>query len=128
MRVIDIVTDDPLAASEELELRTRGRRTGRIHAVRVWFAHENGVLWLRTDERAPDWLRNLQADPRCVVKIGERELTARYEPVEDRESALRHLVMLWRAKYGPDWVQDWYVEKGREPVRLRIEGAGGGQR
>lgn len=111
---------DALRDAEELELRTRGRRTGRIHALRVWFAHEDDVLWLRTDVRAPDWLRNLRAHPECVVRVDGHELSARYEPVEDPDAALKHLVALWRAKYGPEWVQDWYVERGREPVRLRI--------
>jgi hypothetical protein len=108
--------------AEELELRTRGRLTGRIHSVRVWFAQEDDVLWLRTDEREPDWLLNLRADPDCAVRIGDHELAARYEPVDDRDAALRHLVELWRTKYGAEWVQDWYVEHGREPVRLRIVG------
>ena len=112
--------NDPWA-TEELELGTRGRRTGRPHSVKVWFAHEDGVLWLRADEREPDWLRNLRADPVCTVRIGDLELRARYEPVDDGDAALRHLVTLWRAKYGPEWVQDWYVEKGREPVSLRLE-------
>lgn len=111
---------DALRAEEELELRTRGRRTGRIHSVRVWFAHDDGLLWLRADERAPDWLRNLRKHPDCVVRIGDHELGARYEPVSDHDAALRKLVALWRAKYGPEWVQDWYVERGREPVLLRI--------
>lgn len=91
--------------------------------MRVWFAHEDGVLWLRTDELAPDWLRNLRAHPDCIARVGEHELAARYEPLQDRDAALRHLVALWRTKYGPEWVQDWYVEKGREPVRLLIEDA-----
>jgi hypothetical protein len=110
-----------LQTAEELELRTRGRRTGRSHRVRLWFAHEDGVLWLRTDEREPDWLLNLKADPACAVDIEGHRLATRYEPTPDRDVALRHLVELWRAKYGADWVQDWYVEKGREPVSLRIE-------
>ncbi len=110
---------DPWSA-EELELRTVGRRSGRPHSVAVWFAHEDGVLWLRADADRPDWLRNLKAHPDCRVRIADRELAARYEPVADRDAALRHLVALWRAKYGNEWVQDWYVEKGREPVTLRI--------
>jgi hypothetical protein len=109
-------------SAEELELRTQGRRTGHTHAVLVWFAHEDGVLWLRTDETMPDWLLNLRAHPRAIARIADREVAVRYEPVDDRDGALRHLVSLWRAKYGPEWVQDWYVEKGREPVKLRIEG------
>ncbi len=114
---------DPLATAEELELRTRGRHTGRIHAVRVWFAHESGVLWLRADEREPDWLRNLRAHPDCTVRVDGHKLAARYEPLADRDAALHRLVTLWRAKYGAEWVQDWYVEHGREPVMLRILGA-----
>ncbi len=111
---------DALRAVEELQLRTRGRRTGRTHVVRLWFAHENGVLWLRADEREPDWLRNLRAHPECTVRVGDHEIAARYAPFEDRDVALRQLVTLWRAKYGADWVQDWYVERGREPVRLQL--------
>jgi hypothetical protein len=88
--------------------------------VRVWFAHDDGVLWLRADEHEPDWLSNLKAHPDCRVRIGDRELAARYEPVDDPEAALHRLVTLWRAKYGAEWVQDWYVEKGREPVKLQL--------
>ncbi len=88
--------------------------------MRVWFAETDGVLWLRADERAPDWLRNLRKDPDCVVRIGDHELAARYERSADRDRALRKIVELWRAKYGAEWVQPWYVEKGREPVLLRI--------
>jgi hypothetical protein len=88
--------------------------------VSVWFAHEDGVLWLRADESEPDWLRNLRAHPECTVRIGERELAARYEPIDDRDAALRRLVEQWRAKYGAEWVQDWYIEKGREPVKIRL--------
>jgi hypothetical protein len=78
------------------------------------------VLWLRADERAPDWLLNLRRDPDCVVRVGGHELRARYEQPDDRDGALRTLVDLWRAKYGADQVQPWYVEKGREPVLLRL--------
>jgi hypothetical protein len=94
--------------------------------VRLWFAREDDVLWLRADERRPDWLLNLAADPRCRVILGGSEIDARYEPSSDADADLRRLVELWRAKYGPEWVQDWYVEKGRLPVRLRIDRGRGG--
>lgn len=78
------------------------------------------MLWLRADERAPDWLLNLRRHPECAVRIGGHDLRARYERPADRDAALKKLVDLWRAKYGAEWVQPWYVEKGREPVLLRI--------
>ena len=37
-------------------------------------------------------------------------------------SALRALVGLWRDKYGQEWVADWFVERGRVPVRVRVLG------
>jgi hypothetical protein len=115
-----VTVEDALCDEEELELRTRGRRTGRTHAVTVWFAHDDGALWLRADEQTPDWLRNLRHHPQCVVRVGAHELRACYERTADADAALRKVVDLWRAKYGAEWVQPWYVEKGREPVLLRI--------
>lgn len=127
--------------SEELVLITRGRKTGREHRVKVWYAREGDLLWLRADERhppdsdeagwirrrtgrRPDWYLNLHADPRCRVILDGQERDAVFEPPPDPlsppDSDLRRLVELWRAKYGAEWVQDWYVEKGRVPVKVRL--------
>jgi deazaflavin-dependent oxidoreductase (nitroreductase family) len=119
-----VTPDDEAAlrAAEEIDLVTTGRRTGQPHAVTLWSAYEDGALWLRTDADA-DWYRNLLADPRCRVRFDGRELDARYEPIADHRQGLRHLIGLWRKKYGNEWVGDWYVERGRIPVRARIVNA-----
>lgn len=114
------VTIDVLRSAEEVVLETRGRRTGRPHRVTVWSAYEDGVLWLRADAES-DWLRNLVADARCRVHVGGVAFEAIREPIDDEAAALRHIVALWRSKYGPEWVGDWYVERGRVPVRLRVQ-------
>ena len=111
---------DALRDTEELVLVTRGRRSGRPHVSTVWFALEDGGVWLRTDHDT-DWYRNLRRDPRCRIRVGTVELIARREPIADEGAALRHVVDLFRAKYGVEWVSDWYVERGRVPVRLRLE-------
>jgi hypothetical protein len=116
------MTDEVAAAlrtADELELVTAGRRSSRPHSVKVWFAYDGESLWLRTDRHA-DWLRNLDRDPRATVRVGAREIAVRREPVADEQTALRALIELWRAKYGQEWVADWYVERGRVPVRLRL--------
>jgi len=77
------------------------------------------MLWLRTDERT-DWYLNLVAHPDARVIVAGRELPVRYAPSEDVNADLQRLVPLWREKYGPMWVQDWFVESGRVPVRLRL--------
>lgn len=94
----------------------------------MWFAREGDVLWLRADDNTPGWLLNLEAEPRCRVVLDGREVDAVYEPSAAPEADLRRLVELWRAKYGAEWVQDWYVEKGRVPVRLRLQAAEGSDR
>ncbi len=109
-----------LGSAEELELITTGRRSGEPHAVRVWFAYADGAIWLRTDGAA-DWLRNLERDPRCRIRVDGLEATAHREPVADEPAALKQLIDLWRAKYGQEWVADWYVERGRVPVRLVLD-------
>jgi deazaflavin-dependent oxidoreductase (nitroreductase family) len=101
-------------------LVTRGRKTGRPHESTVWFAYEDGALWLRTD-RTSDWYRNLRRDPHATIRVAGDELAATNEPIADEAAALRHVVELFRAKYGAEWVSDWYVERGRAPVRLRLE-------
>jgi len=112
--------DAELREAEEIALITRGRKTGRPHEATVWCAYENGGIWLRTD-RDSDWFRNLLRDPRCRIRVGETEVGAVKEPIDDEAAALRHVVDLFRAKYGAEWVGDWYVERGRTPVRLRLE-------
>lgn len=109
-----------LREAEEIVLVTRGRKTGRPHQTTVWCAYEDGVVWLRTDHGS-DWYRNLQRDPQCRIKVGATERPAVSEPIADESAALRHVVELFRAKYGAEWVSDWYVERGRAPVRLRLE-------
>ena len=110
---------EALATADELELVTTGRRSGRPHAVTLWFASGDGVLWLRADRDA-DWYRNLAKDPSCRVRVDGLEASARREPVTDEARALRELIERWRAKYGAEWVGDWYVERGRIPVLVRI--------
>jgi hypothetical protein len=112
--------DKTLTEAEEVVIVTRGRRTGRPHEATVWCAYEDGVVWLRTDHES-DWYLNLKRQPRCWVRAGEMEVAAMSAPIPDEAAALRHVVDLFRAKYGAEWVSDWYVERGRAPVRLVLE-------
>ena len=131
-----------LAEADELELVTTGRVSSQPHTVRLRFAYEDGLIWLRTGERASppnavgvrrrtesdraaDWLRNLEHDPNARVRVGDAELSARYEPSADPPADLRYAVDLLRRKYGTEWVGDWYLDAGRIPVKLRVEGPSG---
>ena len=111
--------EEALRSAQEATLETRGRRTGRPHRVVLWYAYEAPDVWLRGDPGA-DWLRNLEGDHSCLFIVGAHAIAATREQVADEGAALRHVVELWRSKYGVEWVADWYVERGRVPVRLRL--------
>jgi len=126
-----------LEDAEDLVLVTKGRTSGKPHAVTLPFAYADGMVWLRTDERPPapdasgvrmrtrrerdpDWLRNLEQEPRCELRVGGVAVAAVYERSTDVVADLRRAVELLRAKYGSGWVEDWYVDRGRVPVKLRV--------
>jgi deazaflavin-dependent oxidoreductase (nitroreductase family) len=105
-------------------LVTRGRLTGRPAWAVVGFveAPDDAILVAAGDPDA-DWARNLEAHPRCRIRVGDREWAAMAEPITGAaaNAAVRDLIL----RYGTP------AERlGRGPVfRLRRTGrppAGGG--
>jgi deazaflavin-dependent oxidoreductase (nitroreductase family) len=53
-------------------LTTTGRRTGRPHRIEIWFAaHDSRVYLLSGGRERSDWVRNLQANARVTVDLGD---------------------------------------------------------
>ena len=60
------------ASEPYVYLTTIGRRTGRPHRIEIWFAAQDGRLYLLSGGREQaDWVRNLQANPRVTVELGD---------------------------------------------------------
>jgi deazaflavin-dependent oxidoreductase (nitroreductase family) len=73
--------------SKVVLLETRGRRTGRTVPVAVGFVEEpDGSLLVAAGDPAADWARNLEADPRCRVTVGEMAWEAVAEPLDTMEA------------------------------------------
>jgi deazaflavin-dependent oxidoreductase (nitroreductase family) len=52
-------------------LTTIGRRTHRPHRIEIWFAVQDGDVYLLAGGRErSDWVRNLQANPQVTVELG----------------------------------------------------------
>jgi deazaflavin-dependent oxidoreductase (nitroreductase family) len=83
-----------------LRLETRGRVSGRPVEVAVGYVEENdGSVLVAAGSPDADWARNLDADPRCSVSMGdEGRWAAVAEPVSgpDAGRAVRELIL----KYG----------------------------
>jgi deazaflavin-dependent oxidoreductase (nitroreductase family) len=75
---------------------TRGRRTGRPARAAVGYVEEpDGSLLVAAGDPDADWALNLEADPACLVTIGERSGPFVAEPLADpeRNAAIAGLIV-----------------------------------
>jgi deazaflavin-dependent oxidoreductase (nitroreductase family) len=109
-----------LAGEPFLYLTTVGRRTGRPHRIEIWFAAYQGRLYLLAGgrERA-DWVRNLQANPRVQIELGDQThggVARVLEAGTDEDQRARELLV---AKYAStdDDLDEW----GRTSLPVVVE-------
>jgi len=77
-------------------VETRGRVTGRLARAAVGFVEKpDGALLVAAGEQDADWALNLEADPRCVLTVGERSARFLAEPLEgaQRNAAITGLIL-----------------------------------
>ena len=69
-------------------LVTRGRRSGREHAVMLdLLGHEGDRYYVQAAYgRRADWLRNIEASGEFEAQVGRRRFTARLEHIADDEA------------------------------------------
>ncbi len=87
-------------------LTTTGRLSGRPHTIEIWFAHNNGTIYLLADNgRRADWVRNLITNPTVSVRIGAGHTGGTGRVVDNAIEATtaRNLVF---AKYQPGYSGD----------------------
>lgn len=83
-----------------LLLTTTGRRTGRPRSCGLNYARDGDVVYVISGwGPGADWYRNLVAEPRVRVQIGERIWAARAAAVDDAERR-RAAVRLLRGSAG----------------------------
>jgi deazaflavin-dependent oxidoreductase (nitroreductase family) len=88
--------DDLVAWGRVVRIETRGRRTGRVIPVVVGFVERpNGAVVVAATSPDASWARNLEAEPRCRVTIGDRSWQAEARPLERAEhaAAVRDLIL-----------------------------------
>lgn len=113
-----------LKESQELDLTTIGRKTGKARTVELWFVYEDGVVWFMTGKGrngpATHWARNLEANPEATLKIGRAVFRVRATKVTDTEARIPLLMEAYRAKYGDATVRQFYGGTPRIPIALRV--------
>ena len=72
------------AATENCYLTTKGRRTGKLHEVEIWFGVVDDTLYLISGNGAKaDWYRNALATPAVTVRIDSDTRTGVAREVTD---------------------------------------------
>ncbi len=105
-------------------LTTIGRRTGRPHRIEIWFAAQDGRLYLLSGGRErSDWVRNLQANPRVTVELGDETHagTARVLRAGTAEDQRARELLVDKYREGND-LAEW----GRTALPVVIEFSPGG--
>src|SRR3954462_13568777 len=67
-----------LAGEDFAYLTTTGRRSGKPHRIEIWFAIEDGSLFLLSGggDRA-DWVKNIPKGRDIRIQVGSRSTSAR---------------------------------------------------
>lgn len=98
-----------------VNLATKGRKTGQVRNVELWFAYEDGKLYFLAHEDS-HWWKNILKTPRVEVEASEILFEGNGRIVQDK---INHVFELFRRKYGGDQVERWYG--GSRSKRTAVE-------
>jgi deazaflavin-dependent oxidoreductase (nitroreductase family) len=93
--------DQATAADDFGYLTTRGRRTGSLHEIEIWFAADGDTLYLLAGARhRSDWVRNLQRDPTVTFRVRDVTYPATGRVIDDADEERRARTLVF-GKYQP---------------------------
>jgi len=100
---------DDLDREEFCYVTTVGRRSGKPHTIEIWFAARDNTLYiLAGGGESADWVKNIEADPSAVVKIGDRAYRGNGRVVTDTdESNLARELIPIKYAHREDGLEAW---------------------
>ena len=87
-----------VASRSTCRLTHYGRTTGRPHQVTIWFLPDGDHIYLGTMNMQRHWTRNVQANPRVVLQIGDERLEGTAREVTGADE-MAHVARLMKRKY-----------------------------
>jgi deazaflavin-dependent oxidoreductase (nitroreductase family) len=101
-----------------------GRQTGQPHRIEIWFAVEDGRMYLLAGGREQsDWVRNIQANARVTVELDGETHTGAARVIQPGTPADQRARELLVAKYQAGGNLD---EWGRTSLPVVVEFPEGG--
>jgi deazaflavin-dependent oxidoreductase (nitroreductase family) len=97
-----------LARTREITITVTGRKSGRAVSIPVWFAFENGKLYLvPVTGSDTQWYKNVLKNPSIRIEAGGTEAEVKVTPVTDHKQ-VSSIVEKFRIKYGPSEIKKYY--------------------
>ena len=94
-------------------LTTRGRRSGKLHTIELWFAVVEDKVYLSHEGKYTDWMRNILKDNDIGFRIGDENFRGRARIVrqgEAFETGKRALYHKYYGKATDKVIDDWFSE------------------
>jgi deazaflavin-dependent oxidoreductase (nitroreductase family) len=112
------------AGEQYCYLTTRGRVTGRPHRIEIWFATDDGTLYMLSGGgRRSDWVKNLLKTSSVTVEVGGVRFDGRarivVDPAEDERA--RTLVHDKYARGYSGDLSSW--RRSALPIAVDLEGS-----
>ncbi len=92
-----------MSTEQYLYLTTIGRKTGLPREIEIWFVSFDGKYYVLAEHREKaQWVRNIRANPRVRVRVGEKsfDATARVLDKTRDRATYEKAQRLEREKYG----------------------------
>jgi deazaflavin-dependent oxidoreductase (nitroreductase family) len=102
-----------VAGEKFIYLTTRGRKTGNLHTVELWFAVAGKKVYLSHEGAYTDWMKNILEDNRVEFKIGKTQFKGTARIARDGEASELGKHALYLKYYGnadEDTINDWFSE------------------
>lgn len=111
-----------VASRSTCRLTHYGRTTGRPHQVTIWFLPDGDRIYLSTMNMQRHWTRNVQANPRVVLQIGDERLEGTAREVTGADE-MAHVARLMKRKYLLARPYLWIKKRPDGAFRVELDAA-----
>ena len=100
--------EDNLSRSQELTISVTGRKSGRTISLPIWFAWDNGKLYLLPVKGSDtQWYRNVLKNPSMRIDVQGTGVKVTAVPITDAPQ-VKSVIEKFRKKYGASDVKKYY--------------------
>lgn len=99
--------------SKYIYLTTKGRKTGNLHTVELWFAVDKDKVYLSHEGTYTDWMKNIIKDNCVEFRISQNQFKGKAFIIKENEIFETAKYALYNKYYGKtskDVIDDWFSE------------------